>query len=63
MAFSIMTLSIECRHADCRYPEYHNYLNAMLSAFMLNVVVLSFVVLNAIMLSVVTPKVHLHVRH
>jgi hypothetical protein len=66
MTFSIITLSIECR-----YAEYHNYLNVMLSAIMmslvmlkgvmlngvtLNDVMLNGVILNVVMLSVVAPS-------
>ncbi len=38
MAFSIMTLSIERRYAECQ-----NYFNVMLTVVMLNVVLLSVV--------------------
>jgi hypothetical protein len=47
-----MTLSIECHDTECRYAQCHDYLNVMLSVFMLNVVILSVFMLNVVMLSV-----------
>jgi hypothetical protein len=38
-----MTLTIECRYAECHYAERCNYLNVMLSVNTLNVVILSVV--------------------
>ncbi len=55
-----MILSIECRFAEC-----HDYTNAILSIFMLNIVMLcrdyvnvmlSVFMLNVVMLNVVAPK-------
>jgi hypothetical protein len=50
-----MPLVIESRYAEFRYAECRNYLNVMLSVFMLNVVLLSAIMLNVVMLSVVAP--------
>jgi hypothetical protein len=39
--------SIECHYAQCRYAECRDYLNVMLSVFILNVVILSVVARRA----------------
>ncbi len=44
---------IECRYADCRYAEFPDYLNAVLSVVMRNVDMLSVVMLSIVMLNVV----------
>ncbi len=41
LSIDIQHNSIECQYADCRYAECRDYLNVMLSIFMLNVVMLS----------------------
>ncbi len=50
-----MTITIECRYAECHYAERCNYLNVMLSVNTLNVVMLSVNTLNVVILSVVAP--------
>ncbi len=45
--------SIEYYYAECHYAQCRNYLNAMLSVVMQNVVMLSVIRLNVVILSVV----------
>ncbi len=48
-----MTVSIECRCAECRYAKCHDYLNVMRSVIMLNVIMLNVIILNVGMLNIV----------
>ncbi len=52
-SIDIQLISIECHCAECRYALCHNYLNVMLSVYMLNVIMLSVVMLNVVIVSVI----------
>ncbi len=54
MTFSIMSFT-QHSNIECRYSEFHDNLNVLLSVVMLNIVRLSVVMLNVVILSVAAP--------
>ncbi len=52
LSIDIQHNSIECHYAECSYAECRDYLNVILSGFIINAVMLSVFRLNVIMLSV-----------